>query len=331
MNAEQASNRGTPRSLRGFSRALLVLASLGVCLVYDPILRAAESSPRFQFSLPYSPSESGAPVLAVALEARGEFRFLVDTGSFTSFVAEPVVDRLKLKRLIPGTPDGGPSFSVREIGKVEIVRVQDFRLGGLEGWQFDRVPLTVLPSTYARSLADQKVDGVIGVNFLGKMSVELDPTTKMLSFSIPGKINDDEVAKAGFKPSSRVPLKYSSTQSSFEVTCKLNRTIEEDLGLDTGSKWTVISRKSAEKLRLNALKRDIRVGTVLGSIKHDQAILDSLVVGPRTLAALPVLYPASSQDQDSLAAGTSLGMDVLSRYRILMDFPGGNVYFEERD
>lgn len=279
------------------------------------------------FTAAITMSPGGSPVLEVLLETRLVARFLLDTGSSRSFITERLTTLLGSRRLQTGTPEGGPEYKIPGWGVSEMVRIQDLRFGGPAGPLLKDAPFTIIPGPHSGFLTRQDLDGIIGLNFLYRTALEIDPQERTFTMLVKGNLTAQELAAAGFHTARNASLTPKGS-GAYVVTARLNGEVEDELGLDTGGTMTVISAEAARKLKLEPVRKDVPVHGLLGPIPHHQALLNSFSVGSFQAVGFPVMYLADEKQRGRPGANPTLGMDVLGRSPFLIDFPARKLYFK---
>ena len=96
----------------------------------------------------------------------------------------------------------------------------------------------------------------------------------------------------------------------------------EDLALDTGSNTTQISDTAAQTLHLGIIGQQ-QQHNAYGTAMVGRASVETLRLGDLILSGTSVSVSSVTKIQSNL-----LGMDILSGYRVLIDFPGGKMYLQ---
>ena len=262
----------------------------------------------------------GQPLVHVKLNGILNTMFLVDTGASSSIIGTSTAKKLGL-RLQPAVSNNGQPITLnghRE--QATMTQVALFTIGHI---QVNNATLLVLPDSNLQAGSGNAYDGVIGANMLEGSAILLDSQQQKFGFCLPGKLSPQQLNQIGLTHPYVLPLTSSGDKWSVqgELT-KGNSVGDEDLLLDTGSNATGISTALAEKLHLNpsglGVQHDIYTTKVVG-----MGQVDTLHLGDLTLRDISITVRAASETLPSL-----LGMDVLSNYRILIDFPAKKMYLQ---
>ena len=125
----------------------------------------------------------------------------------------------------------------------------------------------------------------------------------------------------------------ATVAGAFKVTVRLNDRINVNLAIDTASYDTVIPTQAAHQLKLPPFRSRIPYRSVNGPIPSEEALLKSLVFGPVLIRNQDVsilirnhdVFYATKQHEPAV---DHLGLDILSRFRMLIDFPAHKLYLK---
>lgn len=96
--------------------------------------------------------------------------------------------------------------------------------------------------------------------------------------------------------------------------------------LDTGGFMSQLSRASAEELKLSLHDSALRLADASGNVSRSYAIADTLTLGTLTAQKQPLMVAPGWLDADGI-----LSSDLLLRYDVEMDFPGGKLNYFSPD
>ena len=128
-------------------------------------------------------------------------------------------------------------------------------------------------------------------------------------------------AQIGMADAIAVPLVLPDVLA-FQVEGTINNQEKVNFLLDTGSDTVVITTETAQKLHLKPTKSQ-RGYTTIGKIKFDVAQVETISFGSLVLKDIEAQYPHRRIDYT-----TQLGMSVLSKYRLLVDYAQHMAYFK---
>jgi len=97
----------------------------------------------------------------------------------------------------------------------------------------------------------------------------------------------------------------------------------EDLVLDTGSNVTTISDTAAVHLGLKVSEEHATTNVYSDAVPMGESSVDTLQIGGITLSGHAVSVAHVSKLEPPV-----LGMDILSGYRVLIDFPAKKMYLQ---
>ena len=302
---------------------ILVTAAL---LFQPPPVQAQAGLQRLVTTFSYTPFEdTGSPLVLVKLIDKDHTgTFLLDTGTGPVAITEAMAANLNLKP------------------KPMIVEGKPFLVGGKP---VDGVHLTVLQvgqfpvSADAAVLKDEElseasgttgeVDGILGVNMLGTLAVLFDFSKHEITLRYPGNLTDAEVRQLGFTEPA-VPLAQEEKGAVFTALAQAaNGTShrQDAFVIDTGAAHSRLSYPLAQQLKLTPLQSHASpVPTLSGPINYNVAVLETLRLGRFTIGNHLIAYP--DQTGPGQYSPSSLGMDKLSRFRVLLDFPAKKMYLQ---
>ena len=167
-----------------------------------------------------------------------------------------------------------------------------------------------------------QADGIIGHNLFEDKVVEIDYDAKLL------RLSDGVPERA--KSWTTLPIRFNGTLPSIRVRIDCGQgSFDEWLIMDTGSDASVhLSGRSAEQLSLlSTIKRIGKSqsgGTGDGVIHSQIVLLPRLSFGKEQLREVPMGYEEVSNQ--SAEPGGYLGMDILKRFNMVLDFQNDVAY-----
>ena len=246
--------------------------------------------------------------------------FLVDTGSVGTGISPSLAKRLGLAP-VSLLPKG----QLNAFGqKVDVVTLPIMQVGDINATP-SRV--FVYEDSVWRPLG-LDVDGVIGLYFMQQFLVEFDYPHHRLTFLNSKAVTPAMREQAGYDASSYSADITKDKYGFYQV--KLNLSAgqwhsSESATIDTGGYATQISAKAARALHLSPIGSPT---LSLGLRKQQEVNLSQigeLQVGGLQISDVPIQYP---DKDDPFRVVPILGADILSRYKVLMDFPGKKIYFQ---
>ncbi len=263
---------------------------------------------------------SGQPLVHVKINSVTDATFLVDTGASFSIIGTSIAKKLGL-RLQPAISDNGQPVTLN--GRQERTTMTQVALFAIGHIQVNNAIFLVLPDSNLQAGAGSVYDGVIGANMLAGSAILLDSPQHKFGFCLPGVLSPQQLGQIGLAHPYVLPITTSGGKWFVQaVLTNGSSTNNADLLVDTGSNATGISTVLAEKLHLNAtglgVQHDVYTTKVIG-----MGQVDILHLGDLTLRDIPITVRAASESLPSL-----LGMDILSGYRVLIDFPAKKMYLQ---
>jgi len=184
------------------------------------------------FSAKMVESNNGVILISAGLGDKPAI-FMIDTGSFWSTIRFRDISDLKVhKAAIAGVGAGGNRFDT-------FVKEPSFKIGPGEIKDLD---FMVVPDSMS---TDDRVDGVIGANFLHQFDLELDLATKTVNFFIP---SDCGAAVVHWPNNGYVALPLTETKTGLiRATLQLDGKPVKTL-IDTGATTTILTLRAADEL-----------------------------------------------------------------------------------
>lgn len=259
----------------------------------------------------------GLPIAQVHVDGQGPFRFIIDTAATSTTVLPAFEARM------PNLKSEGEQQLNGAGGEMRIDRV---RLDRLEtaGREFDRLSAFRLPPSPIDELG---VDGVLGADVLAGHVLEIDVPRRFWALH-----------PAGWEPGSAAPvarIPFTLDDGLAPRFAVLVDGTSIDAILDTGARGTILNWAAAEAI---GIAQDdpalIRKGEVRGvtahTVRNASYRFDRLEIGAVTvddpelhIADLPIFQVLGAADSPAMI----LGIDQLSRHRIIVDYAAGVLLF----
>ena len=286
----------------------------------------------------------GAPVVQARINETVTATFLIDTGASTNAISQTLVDKLGLKPqittqiIVPSLLEGNQSTFV-SLQKVVVGSLT------LQGGAYIIMPAKTLAAGMRR-----EVDGVISIQMLRYFAIDLDFSRHQMTLWYPNGLPDDAVKQAGFSNAFTVPLIPSvpdailydrkKAAESVEAYWNLKYFVPVQVGdgihisqsnllLDTGSGVTIFPSEVSRSLKLKVQETIAVPNQIFGSEQAGVVQASSLQIGSLHLADRTVgILQARTTGEGSMSEMGTLGLDVLSGYRVLIDFGAKKMYFK---
>ena len=193
-------------------------------------------------------------------------------------------------------------------------------------WYFNELlaenEVLVMETERLPNLREIPYDGIIGNTAVGNCSILADPVTKHIILLYGSDLSDKELAELKMDKAD-VMKQAKNDLWIVPVSVRLNNTLSTDIALDTGGDTTILPPTVAKKLKLKSTGTE-SIPSLFGDLKLKKAKLKTLQIGSTVLKDIDVLYA----DKEIPGVPFHIGMDVLSKFRLLIDYPEGKVYFK---
>lgn len=260
---------------------------------------------------------------AVAINSRGPFTFIIDTGAGTTSVADAVADELGLRPLRPMLVHG-----ITEARLTRSVAVDRLQLHGLG---FRNLSCPVFPRDQLGA------DGLIGLDVLARFRLRFDVAERAATLAIPGL----SISMGGDLVASRVRRQgIRSVRGRFGQLIMGQVAVDGEQAsafVDSGAQYSIGNQAlrravSASRRDGGRFAREVPIYGVTGqSLSADLAMVDDLRLGSQRLGPTPMLF-ADLHCFDALGLSGRpallIGADLLGRFReVTLDFRDNKVTF----
>ncbi len=315
-------------------------ARLGLLLISTGAFAAGivgQGDDHASYTIPYSAAPHGQIVVQAKVDGRLEGTFLVDTGTSVNLITKALVSELALKPL-PLPPEQSPLWE----GKPAMLVSPDLQIGTLTLRGGAYVVVSDATTRSLTAIVGQSVDGVIGMQTLRYLAIEIDFSAHQITIVSPGSLSGGAVQRFGFGNSFVVPLvptldgktlddpgKVATDPNAYwnltyDVPVRIGdgtRSLQQRLQLDTGSVVTVFASEAVSSLGLKTDGTDAGQG-LDGPRLTDLIVVPSIYIGNLCLRDRHAYCYRAGQGQSS----PLLGLDVFSGYRVLLDFAAKTMY-----
>jgi membrane-associated protease RseP (regulator of RpoE activity) len=272
------------------------------------------TSSKKSVSVSYGGPVCGPIIVPVRVNDHTTGHFLLVTSSDLSEISSTFATSLGLTPqplLVDGQPylvSSQPAMSVS---------LNQIALGGTPGIGLGNLSLPVVDLSDMSKQIGQTIDGIIGSDLLSQIAVGIDFPRRQITFWDHGSLSADERRAAGFGEAAEVPVLpiYGGTSPLALSTHIQNGAVTRDVQLiiATGSQTSLLPTADSQALGMTPLPNPNDPATLLSRPTR-------LNFGGLTLNA--PLFQFTSNIFD-----TTLGMNVLSQYRVLLDGPTHTAYF----
>lgn len=238
------------------------------------------------------------PIFAVPIQVGGQpFSFILDTGTGNSVIDRQVAKRLRLQGSgLPPQMLGNFVFGQQKSDNdVKVYSLPPLRVGKAQVNGLFGVGLST-------EMLPFKTGGILGLNFLSRFDMVLNPQTKRLSLLNASKPVPTDIPLKGRFGVMTTPSVSINDQGPFTFL------------VDTGAAMTILSDRLAEKLALVVdTKDDVQFGGLGGQEQARQARLEMLSIQSHQIPNLKVLV-LNSKLLQTLGVDGVIGQDILNRY-----------------
>lgn len=258
----------------------------------------------------------GQPVLICTINGQAA-KFMADTGASFCILSPEITKQLNLT-LQPALLDDGKPF-VWKGKQGTATSVSSFKVSNVT---IPKVPFRVLSDQdfmlSPKASNDTRYDGIVGANLLEHFAVLVDASQHQFGLCLPGNLYPKQVTDFGLAQPYIVPI-AKKDDGNWYVEAQITNdgvVTNESLALDTGSNTTQISDTAAQTLHLKVIGQQQQHDSYRTSMVG-RASVGTLRLGDLTLSGTSVGVSPVTKNESPL-----LGMDILSGYRVLIDFPG---------
>lgn len=277
-------------------------------------------------TITYTPGRGGVQLIKVTINRTQTATFVFDSGTNRNLISDTLVKRLKLKPSLALSSSGAPMDQIEPGKPTQSVLLSPVVIGNLN---FVNSAFLVVDAKSFSAAFGQSVDGVLGANVAAKLPILLDFQKHQLTFFFRHSLSPDDLRKIGMGDAVSVSVRDVDNNSHYKFPIKVisgSSSAEGEMMLDTGSNLTYISGILADQLHLKPQSHG-PVSTFYGPIATSDAIVSSLRFGEIILTDFPVNYV----DEPKIVSpfnNNVLGLEVLSRFQVLLDYPDGRIYFQ---
>lgn len=253
------------------------------------------------------------PIISVTLGDSTSARMLVDTGASACWVTDTMANRLGLVlKPYPGNPSG-----------LKLVSIPNMKIGEIpfEG------EFAVMEERKLREMVREDIDGVIGATVLSVCPMMIDFSLQILDLYAKGPLTKEDLANLSMdrREAETVPVGTLADGYSPTVTVRVNDQEEISLLLDSGAGYTSIPVESARKLKLGPLKDWVESRNFRGKYMVCNALVKSVSLGRAKTTNIEI----GVREKLDQGEQCHLGLDVLARYRIVLDMPAKKLHLLE--
>ncbi len=269
-------------------------------------------------------------VVPVVLNNQLPLRFILDTGVRTTILTEKaysdILDLAYTKKYIIS----GIGSENRDV-EAYITNGVTLSMPGIKGMGH---AMLVLEEDYLelRNYLGTEVHGILGYEVFSRFIVKIDYDNKVIILTTPEH----------FKPKKsydEIPIIIEDTKPYIQTFVTYNNEdspISVKLMIDSGaSHGLLLDSKSDKSLYIPENNLDCNLGRGLaGNLQGKIARIHNFKIGNRSWDDVLITFPTSSSLLDSIKRGDvfrngSIGGEILSRFKVIFDFPGERIYLKK--
>lgn len=273
----------------------------------------------------YTPGRGGIQFVKVTVNRTQTATFVFDSGTTNSAICDTLVKRLELKPFPVLRPPGKPITPIEDGKPAQLVLLSSVAMGS---FNIVKSPFFVVSAARLSAAFGQPIDGVLGENVAARFPILLDFQKHQLTF-FRHSPSPDDLKKIGMGDAVSMSLKKDVNRTlHYSLPVKVTNGSESaggDMVLETGASSSYISGDMAKRIHLTPQSHGPTSG-YNGPISTSDATVSSFQFGEITLADLSVSY-VDKPKIASAANNNILGLDVLSSFRVLLDYPASKIYF----
>lgn len=269
------------------------------------------------FALP-----SGVPIIDVIVGDQYKGRFLFDTGASASCISDSLVKRLGLTTqparngATGGLLLGGQLAQMAYVPKLQI-----------GGFSIVDSPFVILSQKALAAQVGANIDGIVGSSALTAFLAMIDFQKQQITLITEGDVTSEDLHSLGMSESIIIPV---HDLSNYEFSCHVTLTnsinhLDEDLLIDTGDVDTFLSYETVQKLGLSRTLGEAQYHTIFGNVSVGKVTIPSLFLGSFPTDDVPAMFFTKTA---YASFPPHLGLNVLSRYRILFDYGHKQMYIK---
>lgn len=182
----------------------------------------------------------------------------------------------------------------------------------------------VLPAKTLTDIPGFRIDGLIGTDVLKHYALLVDFQQRLLTFWQGGRLSARQREATGFRSPYSVPILELADSSNYAVAVGLDGKQESPFTVDTGSWYTTVPKEVTTQLQWTPLGLGELGGPAYGVFSAVGSIAHSLSIRGVTVTGTEIMSP----EKDTVKLPAYLGLNVLSQYQLLLDYPQRTLYFQ---
>ncbi len=285
----------------------------------------ASPEKHYATTVSYSLASDGTPRVQVRVNDRLTGTFSLDTGWNNSTITDQFAAKLGLPIQTAHVHGQNIPYVIAPTLVLLPARTTDPHFHPLER---RNVRLVVFPKKRLSMAADEQTDGIFGADQFSRLAVFWNFPQRWVSFLSPRRFTPEELASLGIAAATAVPL-TDDGRLLFTAPVRLmngGKSVELPLLVDTGSAVTIIPTSAARQLELRATVQGGTAHSASGTTPVDQAWLPTILIGAARLTG--EVQVAYAEHHPLVDFSSNLGLNVLTQFYILIDYPGKTMYLQ---
>lgn len=259
-------------------------------------------------TIAFTPSLPGAPIVTLTAPNHVRGRFVLGTSDYHSYISPAFAKKLHL------VPAQAHQAFPEKVVTIPVLGV------GSSGAVIKKLQVGVNDLSTWSGYLGERVDGILGAEIFDGAAVAIDFPNKKITFWSRGDLSAQDLQTSGFAGAGVAPLRQDATSYLYSVEATLTKD----------------GRSHAVDLRLNTmvLRSAISAADARALLAPAPALLDKSAPAGVRLTGLTIGTASLAPEQVDVLGDDSvtpaLGMQTLSRSRILIDALAQKVYISPR-
>ena len=278
------------------------------------------------YAVPYDLNGDSLPVAQVRSDwASSPVLFLLKSNVSNVLLPEAFAKKWGFKTETMLGSDGNPFLVHGQ--SVQTAKTAKFYVGAVEMGSES----IVLPGDlWLQAASYQTVSGVLGANFCFARPTLMNPEAH-LWLQIWKTLQPEDITSLGMASAAVLDILIPEDDGIPAVAVQVQQGVAQatdTLTLATGSPFTLLSAEAAKTLKLTPEPKKLSYGAGKDITVFNQAHLSQLSIGGVALKDVAVAYPIGAMPDGFYPR---LGMNVISKLRLLVDVPGKKMYVKKTE
>ena len=278
----------------------------------------------FGIAIPYTLSPDGLPLAQVRPTLTASpAPFLLKTNTYNIYLSSELANQWQIASH-PVLDAAGKPQLLRHTEAFREAKLSSLFIGGA----FGDGNVAVLPSDGLAYWASYlPVPGVIGASFIYARPLLMNPETQ--TWVALNHFELDDLPGLGMSDAAAIDILDPDRDGIPALAVQVQQDAAQctdTMTLATGSRFTLLSAEAAKTLKLTPGPQMLTYGTGRDVTMFNQAHLSQLSIGSVVMKDMLVAYPIGAMPKDFYPR---LGMNVISKLRLLVDAPAKKMYVKK--